>query len=101
MEALKSSNKSLETTVKLNENNFKFQAKKESSDLCVCNNPKEEKNVFYIGCDICEKWYHGKCVRINEDFSKFIDKYFCFRCINNKTPTQGKCILKKFCFEML
>merc|ERR1711991_497783 len=51
-------------------------------------------NTFFIGCDICEKWYHGKCVRINEEFAKFVDKYFCFRCMNNKTPAQGKCILK-------
>lgn len=33
-----------------------------------------------IGCDFCEEWYHGDCIKITEKESKAIKKYYCERC---------------------
>ncbi|KEH37528.1 putative chromatin regulator PHD family [Medicago truncatula] len=38
---------------------------------------------FWICCDICEKWYHGKCVKITPARAEHIKQYKCPAC-NNK-----------------
>ncbi|KAE8682619.1 PHD finger protein ALFIN-LIKE 5 [Hibiscus syriacus] len=38
---------------------------------------------FWICCDICEKWFHGKCVKITPAKAEFIKQYKCPSC-NNK-----------------
>jgi len=45
---------------------------------CVCRKP--DHGGFMIGCDNCDEWYHGECVRINEARSKQILKYICEKC---------------------
>eukprot|EP00976_Prorocentrum_cordatum_P045518 919243-Prorocentrum_minimum.AAC.1 len=35
---------------------------------CVCRKPYRQ-NVFMLGCDSCDEWYHGKCVGVEEDVS--------------------------------
>lgn len=39
---------------------------------------------FWIGCDVCEKWYHGKCVKITPAKADHIKQYKCPSCISNK-----------------
>lgn len=39
---------------------------------------------FWIGCDVCEKWYHGKCVKITPAKAEHIKQYKCPACISNK-----------------
>jgi len=39
-----------------------------------------------IGCDKCEEWYHGDCIDITEEESRFIKKFFCPRC-REKDPS--------------
>ncbi|EFJ25244.1 hypothetical protein SELMODRAFT_99900 [Selaginella moellendorffii] len=39
---------------------------------------------FWIGCDVCEKWFHGKCVKITPARAEHIKKYKCPSCSNNK-----------------
>jgi len=39
---------------------------------------------FWIFCDICERWFHGKCVNITPARDKHIDIYNCPSCNNNK-----------------
>eukprot|EP00250_Pteridium_aquilinum_P015842 c22794_g1_i1 orf=693-1421(-) len=41
---------------------------------------------FWIGCDICEKWYHGKCVKITPAKADHIKEYKCPACLSNKRP---------------
>uniref|UniRef100_A0A915Q623 Uncharacterized protein n=1 Tax=Setaria digitata TaxID=48799 RepID=A0A915Q623_9BILA len=36
---------------------------------CKCNQPYDPKK-FYVGCDLCYQWFHGKCVGISERKSK-------------------------------
>ncbi|XP_040566554.1 CXXC-type zinc finger protein 1 [Lepeophtheirus salmonis] len=45
---------------------------------CICQS--KSTNGFMIGCDKCEEWYHGTCVKITEGSSKSILKYFCPPC---------------------
>ncbi|WCJ19888.1 PHD finger protein ALFIN-LIKE 2 [Euphorbia peplus] len=39
---------------------------------------------FWIGCDICERWYHGKCVKITPAKAEMITKYKCPSCTTKK-----------------
>ncbi|XP_020206632.1 PHD finger protein ALFIN-LIKE 2 [Cajanus cajan] len=39
-------------------------------------NPQE----FWIGCDICEWWYHGKCVMMNPAKAETLKQYKCPSC---------------------
>lgn len=35
---------------------------------------------FYIGCDRCQNWYHGRCVGILQSEAELIDEYVCPQC---------------------
>ncbi|CAF0999548.1 unnamed protein product [Didymodactylos carnosus] len=50
---------------------------------CVCRTPYDESK-FYIGCDICQDWYHGKCVGITPDDAEKFEVYVCPRCSTEK-----------------
>ncbi|CAM0877311.1 unnamed protein product [Alopecurus aequalis] len=39
---------------------------------------------FWIGCDICERWFHGKCVRITPAKAEHIKHYKCPDCSSSK-----------------
>ncbi|CAN6308739.1 unnamed protein product [Urochloa humidicola] len=41
-------------------------------------------NEFWIGCDICERWFHGKCVRITPARADHIKHYKCPDCSSKK-----------------
>ncbi|KAL6495953.1 PHD finger protein ALFIN-LIKE 5 [Orobanche gracilis] len=41
-------------------------------------------NTFWICCDICEKWFHGKCVKITPARAEHIKQYKCPSCSSNK-----------------
>jgi len=45
---------------------------------CICR--KTHMDVFMIQCDICQDWFHGSCVLIDEDQGKDIEKYHCPKC---------------------
>ncbi|KAM0922291.1 hypothetical protein ACQ4PT_006236 [Festuca glaucescens] len=39
------------------------------------------QDEFWIGCDICEKWFHGKCVKITPAKAEHIKQYKCPSCM--------------------
>eukprot|EP00270_Netrium_digitus_P008636 TRINITY_DN2594_c0_g1_i1.p1 TRINITY_DN2594_c0_g1~~TRINITY_DN2594_c0_g1_i1.p1 ORF type:complete len:253 (+),score=41.57 TRINITY_DN2594_c0_g1_i1:356-1114(+) len=48
--------------------------------LCgICEGPYGA-NEFWIGCDICQKWYHGKCVKVTPAKAEHIKHYKCPNC---------------------
>ncbi|OJD12988.1 hypothetical protein AJ78_06503 [Emergomyces pasteurianus Ep9510] len=50
-----------------------------SEVFCICRKP--DNHTWMIGCDGgCEDWFHGKCVRINQEDADLIDKYICPTC---------------------
>ncbi|KAJ7992762.1 hypothetical protein DPEC_G00282040 [Dallia pectoralis] len=46
---------------------------------CICRTPYDEAQ-FYIGCDRCQNWYHGRCVGILQSEATHIDVYMCPQC---------------------
>nr|XP_010595324.1 nucleosome-remodeling factor subunit BPTF isoform X12 [Loxodonta africana] len=46
---------------------------------CICRTPYDESQ-FYIGCDRCQNWYHGRCVGILQSEAELIDEYVCPQC---------------------
>uniref|UniRef100_A0AAZ3PYK5 Bromodomain PHD finger transcription factor n=1 Tax=Oncorhynchus tshawytscha TaxID=74940 RepID=A0AAZ3PYK5_ONCTS len=46
---------------------------------CICRTPYDETQ-FYIGCDRCQNWYHGRCVGILQSEATHIDEYVCPQC---------------------
>ncbi|XP_061888710.1 nucleosome-remodeling factor subunit BPTF-like [Entelurus aequoreus] len=46
---------------------------------CICHTPYDESQ-FYIGCDRCQNWYHGRCVGILQSEANHIDEYVCPQC---------------------
>ncbi|KAL8154265.1 hypothetical protein V2J09_012025 [Rumex salicifolius] len=49
-----------------------------SCGTCGGNYSPEE---FWICCDICERWYHGKCVKITPAKAESIKQYRCPSCM--------------------
>lgn len=51
---------------------------------CLCKQPYDESQ-FYICCDKCQDWFHGRCVGIVQSEAEFIDEYVCPACQKNNT----------------
>ncbi|PNF24443.1 CXXC-type zinc finger protein 1 [Cryptotermes secundus] len=58
--------------------------KQDGQAYCICRS--SDSSRFMIGCDNCEEWYHGDCIRITEKESKYIKQFFCVRC-REEDPT--------------
>lgn len=39
---------------------------------------------FWICCDVCERWFHGKCVKITPAKAEHIKQYKCPSCSNKR-----------------
>ncbi|KAJ3293805.1 hypothetical protein HK104_004174 [Borealophlyctis nickersoniae] len=46
---------------------------------CYCQSRYSDE--FYIQCDACDEWFHGRCVGITEDEAEGVDKWFCRGCV--------------------
>lgn len=55
-----------------------------SETLCGSCGGNYSANEFWIGCDICERWYHGKCVKITPAKAEYIQQYKCPSCSTKK-----------------
>ncbi|XP_069691399.1 CXXC-type zinc finger protein 1-like isoform X2 [Periplaneta americana] len=58
--------------------------KQDGQAYCICRS--SDSSRFMIGCDNCEEWYHGDCIRITEREAKYIKQFFCVRC-REEDPT--------------
>lgn len=43
-----------------------------------------DADEFWICCDVCERWFHGKCVKITPARAEHIKQYKCPSCSSNK-----------------
>mmetsp|Transcript_2862 Transcript_2862/g.3797 ORF Transcript_2862/g.3797 Transcript_2862/m.3797 type:complete len:425 (+) Transcript_2862:182-1456(+) len=83
--------------------------KKEEPVYCICRKP-DIPGQLMIACDMCDEWFHGKCVGITQKQAEKITKYVCDTCSGTKkTPSstndnndvsarQPKCFSKS-CFN--
>lgn len=53
--------------------------------LCGACGDNYASDEFWICCDMCEKWFHGKCVKITPARAEHIKHYKCPTC-SNKRP---------------
>ncbi|RLN31217.1 hypothetical protein C2845_PM05G37720 [Panicum miliaceum] len=54
------------------------------STLCGSCGTNDGKDEFWICCDSCERWYHGKCVKITPARAEHIKHYKCPDCSNKR-----------------
>ena len=54
--------------------------------LCGACGDNYASDEFWICCDMCEKWFHGKCVKITPTRAEHIQHYKCPTCSSNKRP---------------
>ncbi|XP_027340122.1 PHD finger protein ALFIN-LIKE 4-like isoform X2 [Abrus precatorius] len=52
--------------------------------LCGACGENYGTDEFWICCDICEKWFHGKCVKITPARAEHIKQYKCPTCSNKR-----------------
>jgi len=55
---------------------------------CVCRKPYNPQ-LFMIGCDSCNDWFHAVCVNISEEDAKKIQSYTCPNCIVAKAEQEA------------
>ncbi|MQL97033.1 hypothetical protein Taro_029716 [Colocasia esculenta] len=51
-----------------------------SETLCGICGANYNADEFWIGCDVCERWFHGKCVKITPAKAESIKHYKCPSC---------------------
>lgn len=47
--------------------------------LCICQQPYNADTAM-VSCDVCEDWYHLRCVGITQTAAKSMKKYICPVC---------------------
>lgn len=52
--------------------------------LCGACGENYASDEFWICCDVCERWFHGKCVKITPARAEHIKQYKCPSCSSNK-----------------
>jgi len=53
--------------------------------LCGACGENYASDEFWIYCDTCKKWFHGKCLKITPAIAEHIKHYKCPSC-SNKRP---------------
>nr|GEV79843.1 PHD finger protein ALFIN-LIKE 4-like [Tanacetum cinerariifolium] len=67
------------------EDELEEEDKDEHGDtLCRACGENYASDEFWICCDICERWFHGKCVKITPARAEHIKQYKCPSCSSNK-----------------
>lgn len=69
---------------KLLEASYEDDEDSEHNTLCGTCGQNYNSDEFWIGCDICEQWYHGKCVKITPAKAETIKQYKCPSCSSFK-----------------
>ena len=60
---------------------------------CICKTIYDYKK-FYLKCELCLNWFHGKCVGINQKQAKRLTEFICPNCSENSNKDELYCICK-------
>ena len=60
------------------------QKDNEVTDFCGSCNAPYHANAFWIGCDGCDQWFHGKYVNITATEAKHLKDFMCADCIGEE-----------------
>lgn len=69
------------STPNLADESYEEDEEEHGETLCGSCGGNYSADEFWIGCDICEKWYHGKCVKITPAKAESIKQYKCPSCM--------------------
>lgn len=61
---------------------------------CICRKPYDETK-FYVGCDLCNNWFHGDCVGITEESSKTMSEFICTECQHARDTQELFCLCRQ------
>ncbi|KMZ69599.1 PHD finger protein ALFIN-LIKE 4 [Zostera marina] len=56
------------------------EKKKNNEEECATCQGSYEGDDFWIYCDTCQRWFHGKCVKVTPSRAENISKYKCPSC---------------------
>lgn len=56
----------------------------EQGAICGACGDNYGTDEFWICCDICERWFHGKCVKITPAKAEHIKQYKCPGCSSKR-----------------
>lgn len=56
----------------------------QGATLCGACGDNYANDEFWICCDICERWFHGKCVKITPAKAEHIKQYKCPSCSSKR-----------------
>nr|QCO76342.1 PHD finger protein [Tamarix hispida] len=71
--------------VKVEDEGFDEEEDEEHGDaFCGACGENYAADEFWICCDICERWFHGKCVKITPARAEHIKQYKCPSCGNKR-----------------
>ncbi|KAF6139649.1 hypothetical protein GIB67_033653 [Kingdonia uniflora] len=60
------------------------EEEEQGATLCGACGDNYGGDDFWICCDICERWFHGKCVKITPARAEHIKQYKCPACSNKR-----------------
>ncbi|KAG5899121.1 hypothetical protein JTB14_021623 [Gonioctena quinquepunctata] len=67
---------------------------KKEKVYCICRTPYDETK-FYVGCDLCNNWFHGDCVGITEESSKTLTEFICTECKQARDTHKLYCLCQQ------
>lgn len=56
----------------------------QGATLCGACGDNYAHDEFWICCDVCERWFHGKCVKITPAKAEHIKQYKCPSCSSKR-----------------
>ncbi|KAJ8769474.1 hypothetical protein K2173_002964 [Erythroxylum novogranatense] len=69
---------------KLLDESYAEEEDEHGDTLCGSCGGNYNADEFWICCDVCERWYHGKCVKITPAKAEMIKQYKCPSCSSKK-----------------
>mmetsp|Transcript_7974 Transcript_7974/g.11791 ORF Transcript_7974/g.11791 Transcript_7974/m.11791 type:complete len:1472 (+) Transcript_7974:701-5116(+) len=54
---------------------------------CVCGGPSD--GSFMLGCDQCDRWYHGTCLQLDMEIGNELSNWICSKCAGCPFPQKN------------
>lgn len=83
-----------EAQKEVEENEEEHDDEDDGKIYCICKTAYNP-NLWMIACDICNEWFHGKCVQITSGEARKIQTYSCPNCQAKGIPIEYKAPKKK------
>ncbi|KAL5166616.1 PHD finger protein ALFIN-LIKE 1 [Glycine soja] len=78
--AKRSSDEQVKSNPKFVDEGYEEDEDEHNETLCGSCGGNYNADEFWICCDICERWFHGKCVKITPAKAESIKQYKCPSC---------------------